>query len=99
MPSKDGRPGDVDLVDSAIAISGARRIVETGVVYGWSGLTILAALEGTKLVSVDMAYPISDRRWYSRQYGYELLWNVIRPGGGVHLRRHFKTYGRCRVCF
>jgi len=69
------------LVDSAVAISGSRRIVETGVVYGWSGLAILAALEGAKLVSVDMAYPISDRSWYSRQYGYELLWNAIRPGG------------------
>ena len=121
----------MNLLYTAVAISGARRIVETGVAYGWSSLAILAALEGresAKLVSVDMAYPKmnneafvgivvperlhgqweiirepdrrglekaiarldgiidlchydSDKSWYGRQYGYELLWNAMRPGG------------------
>jgi predicted O-methyltransferase YrrM len=41
-------------------LSGARRVIETGVAYGWSSLAILSALEGrdgARLVSVDMPYP------------------------------------------
>ena len=55
-----GGPGDINLLYAATRLSGARRVVETGVAYGWSSLAILAALngrEGTKLVSVDMPYP------------------------------------------
>ncbi|MFV0281806.1 MAG: hypothetical protein ACK5JM_13735, partial [Rhodoblastus sp.] len=39
---------------------GARRMVETGVAYGWSSLALLAASEDrpdSRLVSVDMPYP------------------------------------------
>ncbi len=55
-----GGPGDVNLLHAAVALTGATRIIETGVAYGWSSLSILAALEGrenVKLVSVDMPYP------------------------------------------
>ncbi len=55
-----GGPGDIDLLYAATRLSGAARVVETGVAYGWSSLAILAALkdrEGAKLVSVDMPYP------------------------------------------
>jgi hypothetical protein len=55
-----GGPGDLNLLYAATLLLGARRIVETGVAYGWSTLAILAALngrEGVKLVSVDMPYP------------------------------------------
>lgn len=54
-----GGPGDLDLLYSAILASRARRVVETGVAYGWSSLAALAALRqtGGRLVSVDMPYP------------------------------------------
>lgn len=54
-----GGPGDLDLLYSAILASGATRVVETGVAYGWSSLAALAALEqtGGRLASVDMPYP------------------------------------------
>lgn len=55
-----GGSGDVDLLYAATVLSGAERVVETGVAYGWSSLAILAALEGraaARLVSVDMPYP------------------------------------------
>lgn len=45
---------------AAVSISGAVRVVETGVAYGWSSLAILTALHGrrdARLVSVDMSYP------------------------------------------
>ncbi|MXO91355.1 hypothetical protein GRI41_11015 [Altererythrobacter aquaemixtae] len=54
-----GGPGDLDLIYQAILATGAQRMVETGVAYGWSSMAALAALEqtGGKLVSVDMPYP------------------------------------------
>jgi len=55
-----GGAGDLDLLYGAVRLAGARRIVETGVAYGWSSLAILAALEDRpdgRLVSVDMPYP------------------------------------------
>jgi predicted O-methyltransferase YrrM len=57
---KMGGAGDLVLLHSAVALSGAYRVVETGVAYGWSSLAILTALEGrdgARLVSVDMPYP------------------------------------------
>lgn len=58
-PFKMGGPADLSLLYAAVRLSGARRIVETGVAYGWSSLAILAALEGrenARLFSVDMPY-------------------------------------------
>jgi predicted O-methyltransferase YrrM len=54
-----GGPGDLDLLYGAIIAGGARRVIETGVAYGWSSLAALAALRetGGRLVSVDMPYP------------------------------------------
>jgi predicted O-methyltransferase YrrM len=57
---KMGGAGDVNLLYAATILLGARRVVETGVAYGWSSLAILAAIdgqEGARLVSVDMPYP------------------------------------------
>lgn len=49
----------LDLLYRAILSSGATRVVETGVAYGWSSLAALAALRetGGRLASVDMPYP------------------------------------------
>jgi predicted O-methyltransferase YrrM len=54
-----GGPGDLDLIHRAVHATRARRVVETGVAYGWSSLAALAALRDTdgRLVSVDMPYP------------------------------------------
>jgi predicted O-methyltransferase YrrM len=64
---KMGGPGDINLLYAAIVLSGAERIVETGVAYGWSSLAALAAVQhkgkGT-LVSVDMPYPkMNNEAW------------------------------------
>lgn len=55
-----GGPADLRLLFAAARLSGARRLVETGVAYGWSSLALLAASEpqpDSRLVSVDMPYP------------------------------------------
>ena len=55
---KMGGPGDLELIHAVILATGATRVVETGVAYGWSSLVILDALGHTdgRLVSVDMPY-------------------------------------------
>lgn len=58
--AKMGGPGHLDLIYAATKLSGAQRVVETGVAYGWSSLAILVALAerpNARLVSVDMPYP------------------------------------------
>lgn len=55
-----GGPGDVHLLYAATRLLEARRVVETGVAYGWSSLALLAGMDGrpdARLVSVDMPYP------------------------------------------
>lgn len=55
-----GGAADVSLLYAAVRLSGAFRVVETGVAYGWSSLAILSGLEGragATLISVDMPYP------------------------------------------
>lgn len=55
-----GGPGDLNLLFAAAKLTCARRVVETGVAYGWSSLALLAAIssfEDARLVSVDMPYP------------------------------------------
>lgn len=57
---KMGGPGDLSLIYSAVVLSNAHKVIETGVAYGWSSLAILAGLldkDGAKLISVDMPYP------------------------------------------
>lgn len=57
---KMGRAGDLDLLQNAVRLTGAKRVVETGVAFGWSSLAILSAMAGRggRLVSVDMPYPM-----------------------------------------
>ena len=60
VPFALGGPGDLHLIHAVTRLAGAKRIVETGVAYGWSSLAILEGIRGTegaKLASVDMPYP------------------------------------------
>lgn len=57
---KMGGPADLDLLYDSVRLLGARRVIETGVAYGWSSYAILAAqadITDKSLVSVDMPYP------------------------------------------
>ena len=55
-----GGPGDLDLLFAASKLSGAKKLLETGVAYGWSSLALLASIQNDyygKLISIDMPYP------------------------------------------
>jgi predicted O-methyltransferase YrrM len=54
-----GGAADVDLLYALCVATGARRVLETGVAFGWSTLAILSAIEdrpGARLISIDMPY-------------------------------------------
>ena len=57
---KMGGASHIHLLYDCVRLSKAKKVVETGVAYGWSSLAILKALSLTnngKLFSVDMPYP------------------------------------------
>jgi predicted O-methyltransferase YrrM len=57
---KMGGPGHIHLLYDCVKLLKAQNVVETGVAYGWSSLSILKALSQNgvgKLYSIDMPYP------------------------------------------
>ena len=55
-----GGPGNIDLLYHLCEYLQVERVIETGVAYGWSSLSILLSLtkrKNTKLISTDMPYP------------------------------------------
>lgn len=64
---KMGGAGHIHLLYDCVRLLKAKRIIETGVAYGWSSLAILKALSETnngKLFSVDMPYPFKNNEKY-----------------------------------
>ncbi len=62
-----GGAGDIELIYAATHLSKANFVIETGVAYGWSSLSILAAFNNScspLLVSIDMPYPKMDNEDY-----------------------------------
>ncbi len=58
-PFKMGGPGCIDFLYSTIRASGGKKLMETGVAYGWSSLAMLLAIDNVEngaLISVDMPY-------------------------------------------
>jgi predicted O-methyltransferase YrrM len=59
-PVAMGGPGNLELLFHLAEGIEARRVIETGVAYGWSTLALqlsLARREGARLISTDMPYP------------------------------------------
>jgi len=93
-----GGPGDLDLLYGAIIASGARRVVETGVAYGWSSLAALAALRETdgRLVSVDMPYPKAGNEAFVGLVvppGWRGRWTLIRKPDRNGLTQAIARFG------
>ena len=65
-PVKMGGAGDLDLLYQLADHCEARRVIETGVAYGWSSLALLLSLKKRNglLVSTDLPYPGLDNDPY-----------------------------------
>ena len=100
-----GGPGDLALIYAATMLSGALRMIETGVAYGWSSLAILAALdgrEGARLVSVDRPYMVVDNEPWVGVVVPERLrsnWDIIREPDRRGLEKAIaRMNGRIDLC-
>jgi predicted O-methyltransferase YrrM len=100
-----GGPGDIDLLYAAVLLSGAERVVETGVAYGWSSLAILAALEAAgkgSLASVDMPYPLLDNEAFvgvAVPQRFRARWTLVRRPDRFGLKSALAGFGgRIDLC-
>ena len=94
-----GGRGDIDLLYAAVLLSGAERVVETGVAYGWSSLAVLAGLEERgrgKLVSVDMPYPkLNNEAWVGVAVPERLRarWILLREPDRWGIKKALRCFG------
>lgn len=59
-PVKMGGPGDTNLLYHLAEFIQAKNVIETGIAYGWSSLSLLLSLsnrKGSYLISIDKPYP------------------------------------------
>lgn len=103
-PVKLGGGANLEVLHAVCEHTRALRVVESGVAYGWSSLTILLSLRerpGARLVSVDMPYP--------RRGGDDLVgivvpvelrssWHLIRRADREGLPLAIKEMGVLDVC-
>lgn len=100
-----GGPGDLELLFASVQLTRARRVIETGVAYGWSTLAILEAMARNgngKLVSVDMPYPKRKNEDFVGIVVPERLrdcWTLIREPDRVGLKKAISIFeGQIDLC-
>jgi predicted O-methyltransferase YrrM len=103
-PARMGGPGNLDLLYGLSEYCGATWVLETGVAYGWSSLTILLSAAGRPrhlLVSVDRPYP---RRNNDDHVGCAVPrelrggWRLIRLADREGVPRALQVLGALDLC-
>jgi len=103
-PVEMGGPGDLDLLYSLAERVQARKIIETGVAYGWSSLAILCSLatrDGARLISSDMPYPgRNNDRHVGCVVPKRLLehWQLLRSADRQSLPKAIRLLGTIDMC-
>ena len=94
-----GGPGDTNLLYDIVRLTKSKLVIETGVAYGWSSLSILYAMsqnnEG-KLYSVDMPYPKMDNESFVGiviPERFKKRWSLIREPDRNGLKKAIKKIG------
>lgn len=104
-PEWMGGPGDLNLLFHAVTSIKAKKVVETGVAYGWSSLAILLGMEGrddARLVSSDMPYVqgkndpyvgcvVFEPRWRKK-------WQLVKKADRQVLPDALKDLGQIDLC-
>lgn len=99
-----GGAGDLNFLYYMTKLSGAKSIIETGVAYGWSSLSILLALseiEGGKLISGDLPYVSLDNDPYVGCVVHDSLkskWKLIRQADRQALPGALKELKKIDLC-
>ena len=102
---KMGGAAHIHLLYDCVRLIKAKRVLETGVAYGWSSLSILKALHDNqkgRLYSIDMPYPVKNNE---KNVGIVVpnylkkKWKLIRrpdrPGINIGLK---KAGGKIDLC-
>jgi predicted O-methyltransferase YrrM len=103
-PHKMGGAGDLDLLYWSAEYLGASRVIETGVAYGWSSLTLLLSLsnrKGSMLISTDMPYQELNNDSYVGCVVPEYLrsmWQLLRVADYLGLPRALKAFSEIDMC-
>ena len=104
VPVWMGGAGDLNLIYWLARLSGAERIVETGVAFGWSSLAFLLALrerQNARLVSVDMPYPKLNNDAFVGCVVPDVLrsrWTLLRYADREGLPRALRELGGLDLC-
>jgi predicted O-methyltransferase YrrM len=96
--------GDMDLIYTLVEHIQAKRVVETGVAYGWSSLAILSSIRrrpGALLVSTDRPYPnLKNASYVGVAVPKELYdhWVLIRKPDRLAIREALLLTGPIDLC-
>lgn len=99
VPMKLGGAGNLSLLYTLCEGFQARRVLETGVAYGWSSLAVLLSLRnrrGARLYSVDLPYlAFQNDRWVGAAVPDDLrcLWKLYRMADREGLPKALKAAG------
>ena len=103
-PVKMGGPGNIELVYFLSEHLQATSVVETGVAYGWTTLSLLLSLnkrEGSRLFSIDMPYAKMGNEDYVGCVVHDDLrspWTLIRKPDQSGLEPALKELGTLDLC-
>lgn len=97
-PVEMGGAGHLDLLYTLCVSTAVRRVVETGVAFGWSALAVLLALERTdgRLISIDMPYPLRGNDPYVGSVVPDDIrdrWTLVRKPDRDGLEPALRTFG------
>lgn len=104
VPVKMGGGGDIDLLYGLAEYVQARRVLETGVTYGWSSLAILLSIsnrDDALLVSTDMPYAKSGNEAYIGTAVPDELrdcWHLIRKPDRSAIQEAIGELGTVDLC-
>jgi len=102
-PVKMGGAGDLDLLYQLAEYCQARRVIETGVAYGWSSLALLLSLKKRNglLVSTDLPYLGLDNDLYVGCVVPDELrgnWNLLRGADRQRIPDAIRLAGFLDLC-
>lgn len=102
-PVKMGGPGDLNLLYNLCEHIQAKKVIETGVAYGWSSFSILLSISKRDglLCSTDMPYPKMNNDAYVGVVVPEHLkkyWNLIRLPDDKGLKIALEKTGTLDLC-
>ena len=103
-PIKMGGPGNMTLLYHMVKKLDSKKIIETGVAYGWSSLALLTAIEETdeaKLISTDMPYAkLNNEDFVGVVIPKQLQskWNLVRLPDIVGLPLALRDLGDIDFC-